>query len=495
MAKQKTTNDAKYKWKKAESQRRYEKRKMRIKTHNSTTAGYSGNGGVQDRGAGHRVNNRSSHPLDRARSTYQRAFEYTSLYEKEWTAKKLVQIPVDDMLRGGWEYKNLEEEQSDDVNKALRKIKFFNKLRQALRLERLLGGSVLLMGVADNEDDPSQPLNVEAIGQGDLQFINVIPRTKISHAGYENNPFTPEFGSPKSYYIQGREVHASRLIVFNGDPLTENPNDDLYFKGGNRDGMGESVLGPVYDDILRSVGARQAGYHLIHRASVLLINNQNMQSMLESKGGKDSLRKLDEIADQMDLYQAAMIDGRKIELDQWSAQFGSVPELIMQYLQIISAGSDIPATRFLGQAPGGLNATGESDLENYYNMIDSKRETILRDALEKFFNVFMRSLLGDQFDRKYTELDFPALWNLSETEESSIRTQDAANIVNAFNSGMIDAGFANAEMKERGVYVNDPEGDMMADTDIGADANAGRSSADVLDALKGTEAVPEQSGE
>lgn len=492
MAKKKTTNKAKKNYKKRQSNKRAAKRQERIKAENSMTAGRSGNGGIQDRGSGQRINNISSHPLDRTRSTYARAQEWANLYWKEWTAKKLVQIPVDDMLRNGWEFENLNEDQVEKVEKGEKELRFVYKLRNALRLERLLGGSVMLLGLRDTKDNPTEPLDLDTIEEGDLQFINVIPRTRLSHAQYDNDPFSPTFGSPRTYQIYGREVHVSRMLVFNGDPLTENPKDDFTFKTGNRDGMGESVISPVYDDIIRSMGSRQAGYHLIHRASVLLINNQNLKGMLEGKNGKAALSELDEIADQMDLYQAAMIDGKNVNLEQWSAQFGSVPELLEKYLQIISAGSDIPATRFLGQAPGGLNATGDSDLENYYNMIDSRRDSSLRDQLEKFYNIMLRSLFGKEFQEDMVCLEFPPLWNLSEVEEASVRTQDSANINNAFNSGMIDASFANQEMKERGVWLTDPEPEMLEDLQGDDFYQDGTESADVLDALKGTDLLPEQ---
>lgn len=48
----------------------------------------------------------------------------------------------------------------------------------------------------------------------------------------------------------------------------------------------------------------------------------------------------------------------------------------MSFAQL-QRGLDILATRFLGQAPGGLNATGESDLQNYYNMIDAFQRLVI----------------------------------------------------------------------------------------------------------------------
>lgn len=444
--------------------KRYKNAK-KLKIQNANTVGASGAGQRQDQGRNTRTSFGGSHPLNR--NELQRIQEYAMLYHTEWTAQKIVDIPVKDMLRNGWEYKGFDEDQNKAMKKDLRKLGFNKSLKQGLTLERLIGGAVLLMGVKDENDDPSQPLNVENVDEGDLTFVNMIPKTNVHVLETDTNPFSPTFGQPMVYNVWSKPVHRSRLIIFDGDPLTSNGQTDLSFKKLRNDGFGESVLSPVYDDIIRSMGSRQGAMHLINRASVLLIQNESMQAQLESKGGANALQKLDDIADQMSMFQSAMIDGKKVSLDQFSASFGSVPELLISFLQILSAGSDIPATRFLGQAPGGLNATGESDLENYYNMIDSNRENRLQPQLEKFFQVQMRSLFGRGFDSDSVELEFPPLWNMSELDKSTIRVNDTNNSVALVGAGIIDATTAQEELKERDALEVDPE--ASPDLDLGFD--------------------------
>ena len=187
MSKKKTVNQAKLDYKEFHRQNRIEAK--RVQTMNSSTAGRSGNSGVQDRGSGQRVARQTSHPLDRVRSSFQRAREWANLYYKEWTAQKIIDIPVEDMLREGWDYPNLDDDQAEAFDKLLKQLKFHDRLKQALRMERLLGGAVIIIGLADDEDDPSKPLDPDKIEEGDLQFINVIPRTKIRKTEYDQDPF------------------------------------------------------------------------------------------------------------------------------------------------------------------------------------------------------------------------------------------------------------------------------------------------------------------
>src|SRR5690606_38714621 len=52
------------------------------------------------------------------------------------------------------------------------------------------------------------------------------------------------------------------------------------------------------------------------------------------------------------------------EYDNKQVTLAQLPEIIQQFLQVVSGAADTPVTRLLGQSPGGLNSTGESDLRN-----------------------------------------------------------------------------------------------------------------------------------
>lgn len=437
----------------------------KTKVSNAMLASPNGAGGVQDQGARRQINNNTSNPVDDGALSFNGA-RWIEMYRKEWTAQKIVDIPVGDMLRNGWEYEGLEEGEELRVNTNLLKLDFNRSLRSCLTLERLTGGCVMFMGVKDDVDDPSVPLDPTSVDQGDLAFVNVIPRNRVSVTEFDNDPLSATYGHPMVYLVNDQDVHESRLIIFDGDPLLRNMNALDGFINRN-DSFGDSVLAPVWDDIVRSIGSRAGAAHLIDRASVLVIINQALLAQSEAKAGEQAIAKLDSLADQLSLYGAAMVDGKNTNLEQWNANFGSVPELLEKFLQIISAGSDIPATRFLGQAPGGLNATGTSDLENYYNMIDARRETGLRHKLDKFFNVQMRSVFGNQFRPEMLELEFKPLWNMSETELSTIRSQDTVNVVSLVNSGMVSANEGMEELQAKDAWETDlPSEDLGQGLDL-----------------------------
>ena len=60
----------------------------------------------------------------------------------------------------------------------------------------------------------------------------------------------------------------------------------------------------------------------------------------------------------------------------------------------MAGAAEIPAVKLFGRSPAGLNATGVSDLKNYYEFISALQERHLRPALEKLLPVMALSAWG-----------------------------------------------------------------------------------------------------
>ena len=384
--------------------------------------------------------------------------ELLNLWRFDWAARKIVSIPVADALREEWSYTGLGDN-VDAVARAVDNLGLVDTLRRALIIERLLGGAAILMGVRDSEDNPEHPLEPSSVRKGDLCFINVIPRSRLYLADVVSDPFSASYGKPAMYTINGKRVHESRLLVFDGQPLSYD-GSLMSFGSMLGPGFGDSVLQPLMDDLMRATGTRQAAFHLVNTASLLLIK-ADIATLQATNAGSERIAELEEIAKQLSLYRAALLDTGPdggAEVATLSTSFGSVPELLMAFLQVLSAASDIPATRFLGQAPGGLNATGTSDLENYYNSIDSFQMLRIKPQLLKLLRILHPSVTGQPLPDG-VDIEFPPLWNLSEREAADIRQIDANVITTLAAGGVIGGDEAYAEARERGLLIAPAESD------------------------------------
>ncbi|UQN44878.1 DUF1073 domain-containing protein [Agarivorans sp. B2Z047] len=406
--------------------------------NNARYSSPSGADGCMDQGSDYLPNPpRSQQALDQTVS---------NLFYTDWQANKIVTIPVDDMLRGGWKYTDIEKDQIKKLDKLDQRLDTLDKIKRALTIERLLGGCVIYMGVAANEDKPEEPLHPETVSEGDLKFLNVIPRHRVTRVTVSDNALDPRFGKPETYRINGVEIHESRLLIFDGHPLSYQHDKYLSPKGGSYQiGFGRSVLEPILDDLTRATGTRQAAFHLVNMASVI-IAKMELDGGDGSEASEERNAELREIVKQISMYRAAVLDSGidgKTDIENRPTSFGSVPELLLLFLQVLAASADIPATRFIGQSPGGLNATGDSDLENYYGRIENDREQDLQPQLQKYAIIAAKSAGVEM-----PEIEFEPLWTSSELEKSTIRVNNATAVTTLSNSGVISDDEAKKQAEE-----------------------------------------------
>ena len=121
-----------------------------------------------------------------------------------------------------------------------------------------------------------------------------------------------------------------------------------------------------------------------------------------------------------------------------------------------------------------LNLCGASHypMKNYYDYVDTLRESRLRPVLEKLLPVLARSA-GIQLED--ADLSFPPLWTPTAKETADIAKIKADSIVSAFQSGLLDVPAAQQELRR----LSDETGMFGSITDEAIAANAGKTYQDV----------------
>jgi len=430
---------------------------FRRQRFSNSFSGNSGALGDGDRGSWQSMPDSTGNPYQFS-NFIERWRQYCKLYEMCWEARKIVRIPVEDALRKPWEVEEIPDAMLEVLKEQNVKFKFEESLSKAMMLERLLGGCIQFFGMDSETDDVSKPYRAR-VSPDKLRFINTIPLSRISRVNWETNPLKEGYMRPHEFIINGHTMHISRCVLWDGEPLFDPYDFALTQFRANLAGFGPSKLAPIWDDIIKAVGTRQAAYQLIQTNNSIIMAVSELQDLMATNPGKANLTKLKEIANNLSLYRAAIINKDKVDISQSAASFGSVPELLMTFLQVLSAASDIPATRFLGQAPGGLNATGESDLENYYNMIDALQRKRIEPAIRKFYDVIGYHKWPDMWYqvRKKMEIKFPPLWNINELEEAQKNQIEIANVFQAWEAGIMPDEKLVEELNLKQVFSVDLE--------------------------------------
>lgn len=378
-------------------------------------------------------------------------FELENMYRGSWLARKIVDIPADDMTR---EWRHVvfdgDDEKAAKINqsvaKAERKFGLKDKVNTALKWARLYGGALIIIGTKDGMRDPSLPLIPEAVKKGDLKYLQVLDRWRVSPDSVLTKDITsPNFGLPEHYIVADSHVkiHWSRVLRFNGAKLP-------HFAWLQNAMWDDPILTGIMDALANREVSTKGVATMLFEANVDVISGAGISDMLAMKGGEEKLIRRFQAAATMKSFNRTLLLDKEETYEKKSNQFSTLDKIMQEFMTDVSGASDIPITRLFGQSPAGLSSTGESDTRNYYDGLAGKQETDIRPQLEYLDEILMRSELGNMPDD--FEFDFCALWQTSDLDQSTIEKNRADRDKIYLDLGVLHAGNVARELKDRGTY-------------------------------------------
>ncbi len=380
--------------------------------------------------------------------------ELESMYRGSWLAKKIVNAVADDMTRE-WLHVIFDDDSEESqfaVEQAEKRFGVKTKVNEAIKWARLYGGAMIIIGTRDK--NLAKPLDVKSIRKGDLRYLHVVDRWRVSPAGSVNRDLdSPNFGMPDSYVIAEStvQVHHSRVLRFNGQKLP-------YFAWLRNAMWDDSELQHVMDSLMNCDTSTQGIATMLFESNVDVVKSEGLADVLAMKGGEAILTKRFQVAAMLKSFnRMLLLDGTE-SYEKKSNNFANLDKIIQQFMIDVSGAADIPMTRLFGQAAAGLSATGDNDVRNYYDMVSAKQEAEIRPQLEYLYEVLVRSELGAMPDD--FRFDFNSLWQLSETELATIEKTRAERDQIYVQLGVVPEHLVARELKERGTYRN------MTDEDV-----------------------------
>lgn len=375
--------------------------------------------------------------------------ELEIMYDSDWLAGKIIDIPIDDMTRNWRRMKSNEapQEEIEKVEKLERSLQVKAKINEALKWARLYGGSLILLGI-DGAGPVSTPLDPTRVGPNALKYLHVLDRHDVQIGAINTTePYKSNFRQPEYYTINGAPgtpIHYSRVLRFDGVKLPWRKRQANYY-------WGASVLQRLYESILNAQSAADSAASMVYESSIDIVKMQNLFQYLSTPDGNALLLSRFALANQSKSFNnMLLLDKDQEEHSRVFNNFSGLADLIIKYLNVVAAAADIPATRLLGQSAPGMNSTGESDIENYYNMLASKQESEVGPQLRQFDQVFVRSALG-YFPEDFT-FDFNALWLLSDSAKADIEIKNAQRDEYYLRNAVVVPSIVAHELRENGVY-------------------------------------------
>lgn len=380
------------------------------------------------------------------------------LFRDNWIAKAIIEKPANEMLKNGFSiHSQIEPDKIDKIMNIWQKTKTQNKFLKCLKWARLYGGC-LLIPMIENQGDLSKPLDYETIMPDSYKGCFTVDRWSGVSPSIElvDNITDPDFGQPEYYDVSDNttgktfRIHHSRVIKMIGREMP-------YWEEIAETYWGASELEHVYTELKKRDDTSANISFLIFLANIRVFKMDGISQML-SIGDQQAAQRVYETMKTMNHLMCntgTLAIDKEEDFAMHGYSFTGINDVYESFMLDISGAAEIPVDKLFGRSPSGFNSGAET-LQNYYDTIDEKRETYVREPLEKIVKIITMSALGEIPDD--IEIDFNPVRRPSDLEKSDLAQKNAQPIFDAYAGGLIGKGTALKELKQQsditGLWTN-----------------------------------------
>lgn len=379
-----------------------------------------------------------------------------ALYRENWIIRRIIDTIPGDMLKNGISITSeLDPSLLQQFERELRRTQLIYKLRLGLKWSRLYGGALAVMLVRGQGYNLKEPLEIERILPDDFQGLMVFDRWNGINPSDElvSDITDAEYGLPAYYSITDPatgtliKVHHSRCLRFIG-------NDLPYWEELAEMHWGASVVESVFDELKKRDNVSWNIAQLTFMANLRVLKMNDLGQLLSTTDTTSqqelyrTVQAQNTLMNSMGLMMLDASDG--LETHQYT--FGGLAECYEQFILDIAGAAEIPVTKLFGRSPSGMNATGESDLQNYYDMIAEKQETLLRPVFNKLLPVICMSVFGMVPDD--LDFEFDPVMEPTDEERSELAKTGTDIVVSAVNAGLVSPRTGLKELKQQSERTN-----------------------------------------
>jgi phage-related protein (TIGR01555 family) len=394
-------------------------------------------------------------PYDWVNSVYSghhfKGYPHLALLSQQPEYRKMAETIAKQMTRKWIKVKAKgEADKSERVTQMEESLEEFNVraiFRKAAELDGLFGRGQIYIDVktpggipaqADPEELKTPLLRSPAkIKKDSLIGFRVVEPVWTYPSSYNSdNPLAADYYKPTAWFVMGKTVHASRMMMFASREVP-----DLLKASYNFGGLSMSQLAePYVNNWLRT---RDSVSDMVHSFSVSGIKT-NMGAALSGSTDSSMLDRATLFNAMRDNRGVFMLDRDTEEFFQFNTPLSGLDALQAQAQEQMSSVSNIPLVFLLGIAPSGLNATSEGEIKVFHSYIMSMQEALFTDPLNLVFDIIQLSKFG-AIDPDIT-FEFAPLDEMDPLQQAQIRAADASTDAVLIGAGAISADDSRARL-------------------------------------------------
>lgn len=301
-----------------------------------------------------------------------------------------IQTASDDLSRKWIKIDGCDDPQKlEIIENELKKLHIKDLFHKAVTTTGYMGGAFIFIDTG--EDDLTLPLAINDLSaelkeDSKVKFVVVDP-VNVSPIEYNCiNPLRDDYMQPRMWQVLGKRVHASRLLPFveNQPPMLLKPNYNFL-------GIPQAQI--LWDYVMHFNQTRASTARLLDKISLLVVQT-DMDAVLSDEHGVELFDAKMEFLERYRNNDSVFVCDKESEgVMNVQTTIAGCTDVVRQSLELIACINRTPAVKLLGISPSGFNATGESDLKNYYDYVASKQE-LYREQIQTIINVIQLCEFG-----------------------------------------------------------------------------------------------------
>ena len=350
------------------------------------------------------------------------------LYVEIGLVQTIVNVPVDDGLRGGVDIKSkqLDENQIEELTQSLDRDDDINTVGMAAKWNRLFGGAGVLILTDQN---PVEPLDLNSIGPDTPLEFRAVDMWELFWDKQNTEGYDPaiQSGETEFYSYYGENVHKSRVMRLKGLSAPSFVRPKLR-------GWGFSVVEALIRSMNQYLRATSVAFEVLDEFKVDVYKVKNLvNTLLAADGGQTVQRRIAQLNYQKDYQNAIVIDGEDDYL-QKQVSFTGLADAMAEIRMQVAADMRMPLTKLFGISAAGFNS-GEDDIEVYNAMVESEVRNKVKYDILRVIEIKCQKLFG--FIPDDMSISFKPLRVMSSEQEEAVKTQKFARLFQAKQAGEI----------------------------------------------------------
>ncbi len=356
-----------------------------------------------------------------------------ALYRGDGPARRVIDLAVEAMTSHGFE---INGDPEGMIIARMEETGIPKSLESLVRWSRLYGGALGVINVDDGQRYDA-PLNFQGIRK--VYDVKVYNRWRITYTTSDlyRDPYNPKFGKPEFYWVQPLmgvryRVHESRTLRFDGAPV-----DDV--SEVMNQGWGDSYLQGCFDSLASFSSVYDSVEAIIDDFITSTVSIKELSELMASPGGEKLVLKRLMIMDKAKAITNTRILDQDETFQKVASSVAGLSDLMDRYAQKLSLDTGIPVTLLMGESPAGLNATGDADLSNWYDKMESQQQKDLKAPIEYLTRLMFLSK-DDYFngtEPKNWYVDFHPLWQPTAKEKSEIEKSENDQVIALVDRGIM----------------------------------------------------------